>query len=266
MNRILTELEQKLQECLRTYLPEVTASELEENGAVYYMNGKNGTEFDWHVNDRLSNFMVFYDDEDKLGAVKASLYRDGGMLVYVYGDRGKSVRQEIKDLYFDVTEEEMLRLAVQLRTSADDKRVWDAAIREIDTDTEPSGAEIEEFVSNGKYYEATRRRKELLGKTAYVSRKIVDEGWNVGYMCRDEAMNEHDSGWSFVAGNEDDEYINDYKNIVLMSVGAVYQRDPAIFPHVDSPVGARFVRVSADKFEPDEEGTEIFMEQKRPLG
>ena len=48
---------------------------LEENGTVYYMNGKNGTEFDWHVNDRLSDFMVFYDDEDKLGAVKASVYR-----------------------------------------------------------------------------------------------------------------------------------------------------------------------------------------------
>ena len=60
MHRILTELEQKIQECLRTYLPEVKKSELEENGTVYYMNGKNGTEFDWHVNDRLSDFMVFY--------------------------------------------------------------------------------------------------------------------------------------------------------------------------------------------------------------
>ena len=150
MQRILTELEQKIQECLRTYLPEVKTSELEDNGTVYYMNGKNGTEFDWHVNDRLSDFMVFYDDEDKLGAVKASLYRDGGLLIYVYGDQGRSIRQEIKDLYFDVTEEEMLKLAVQLvteeemlklavqlRNAADDKRVWDAAIREIDTDTEP---------------------------------------------------------------------------------------------------------------------------------
>ena len=114
MNRILTELDQKLHECLRTYLPEISESELEENGTVYYMNGKNGTEFDWHVNDRLSDFMVFYDDEDKLGAVKASVYRDGGMLIYVYGDRGKSVRQEIKDMYLDVTEEQMLRLAVML--------------------------------------------------------------------------------------------------------------------------------------------------------
>ena len=154
---------------------------LYQNGTVYYMNGKNGTEFDWHVNDRLSDFMVFYNDEDKLGAVKASLYCDGGLLIYIYGDQGKSVRQEIRDLYFDVTEEEMLKLAVRLRTAADDKRIWDAAIRGIDTDTEPDSSEVEEFVSNDHYYGAIRRRKDLLRKNAYVSRKIADEGWIVGY-------------------------------------------------------------------------------------
>lgn len=33
------------------------------------MNGKNGTEFDWFVNEHLPSFMVFYDNEEKLGAV-----------------------------------------------------------------------------------------------------------------------------------------------------------------------------------------------------
>ncbi len=262
MNRILTELEQKIHECLRTYLPEINKNELEGNGTVYYMNGKNGTEFDWHVNDRLSTFMMFYDDEDKLGAVKASVYRDGGMLIYVYGDQGRSIKGEIKDMYLDVTEEEMLSLAVILRNAADDKRIWDAMIREINTDTEPDSAAVDEFVSNGQYYEATRKRKDLLGKTAYVSRKIFDEGWIVGYMCRDEALNENDSGWSFMAGNEAEEYVNDHKNIVLMAIGTVYQRDPAVFPHIDSPVGTQLVRVSPDAFEPDEKGKKIYMEQR----
>ena len=31
-----------------------------------------------------------------------------------------------------------------------------------------------------------------------------------------------------MAGNESEEYVNDHKNIVLVTVGAVYQRDPAI--------------------------------------
>ena len=79
-------------------------------------------------------------------------------------------------------------------------------------------------------------------------------------MVRDEALNENDSGWSFMAGNEDEEYINDYRNLVLMKVGAVYQRDPAIFGHIDSPVGTSFVRVSPVAFEPDEEGKKIYME------
>ena len=263
MNRILTELAEKIRECLQAYLPEVSESELEEKGTVYYMNGKNGTEFDWYVNDRLSDFMVFYDDADKLGAVKADLYRNGALLIYVYGDQGRSIRQEIRDIYLDVTEEEMLKLAVKLRTSADDKRIWDTAVEDIDTDTEPGSAETEEFVSDKQYYEASRRRKDLLAKTAYVSRKICDDGWITGYMCREEPLGEDDSGWSFVAGNEGDEYISDYRNIALMRVGAVYQKDPVIFPYIDSPVGTRLVRVSADKFEADEEGREIYTEQRK---
>ena len=36
-------------------------------------------------------------------------------------------------------------------------------------------------------------------------------------MVRDEALNENDSGWSFMAGNEGEEYANDYRNLVLMT-------------------------------------------------
>ena len=80
-------------------------------------------------------------------------------------------------------------------------------------------------------------------------------------MVRDEALNENDSGWPFMAGNEGEEYANDYRNLVLMTGGAVYQRDPAIFRHIDSPVGTNFVRDSPEAFEPDEEGKKIYMEQ-----
>ena len=70
MNRILNEIKQIIKQNISEYLSEVQLSHLEENGAVYYMNGKNGTEFDWHVNDHLPSFMVFYNDEQNLGAVK----------------------------------------------------------------------------------------------------------------------------------------------------------------------------------------------------
>ena len=67
MHRIITQIETIIKDNIRKYLPDVQASELEENGTVYYMNGKNGTEFDWFVNERLSSFMVFYNDADSDG-------------------------------------------------------------------------------------------------------------------------------------------------------------------------------------------------------
>ena len=49
MNRILNEIKEIIKQNINEYLPEVKSSDLEENGTVYYMNGKNGTEFDWYV-------------------------------------------------------------------------------------------------------------------------------------------------------------------------------------------------------------------------
>lgn len=74
---------------------------------------------------------------------------------------------------------------------------------------------------------------KLLNQTAYLSKKALEEGWKVGYMRRDASVNESDSGWSFLAGNEDDEYYNDYKNIALVSVQEVYQLDPDIWIYID---------------------------------
>lgn len=58
----------------------------------------------------------------------------------------------------------------------------------------------------------------LLSRRAYVSKKIAKEGRKAGYICRDEPLNERDSGWSFMAGNEDEAYVNDAANLVLMTI------------------------------------------------
>ncbi len=45
-----------------------------------------------------------------------------------------------------------------------------------------------------------------------VSDKITKEGFKVGYMYREEpTVGNPDSGWRFMAGNEDDEYMNNRK-------------------------------------------------------
>ena len=111
--------------------------------------------------------------------------------------------------------------------------------------------------------EPTKNRMKLLNQTAYLSKKALEEGWKVGYMRRDASVNESDSGWSFLAGNEDDEYYNDYKNIALVSVQEVYQLDPDIWIYIDNPVGTELIRISSNEFEIDKRDKEIFMEKKK---
>lgn len=67
-----------------------------------------------------------------------------------------------------------------------------------------------------KYMEPTKNRMELLNQMAYLSKKILEDVWKVEYMYREEPLDENDSGWYFLAGNEDDEYLNNYKNCVLV--------------------------------------------------
>lgn len=261
MDEILNEIKRLINEKCETYLPHVKPEALEENGAVYYMNGKNGTEFDWYVNGKISDFFVFYNDEDNLGAVKLTLYCNGGVLIYVYDESGRSLIKEIK-AYVEASEEDIFTFAVLLRNVLDDNKIWDANIDSIDTNVILSTDMINEFKNNKQYYEPMINRRKLLGMMSYVSKKVVDEGWKVGYMTREEALNENDSGWSFMAGNEDDEYMADYTNIKLLSIGQVCQLDSDVWKHIDNPVGTRLIRISSDEFEIDHNDKKIFFEKR----
>lgn len=261
MDEILNEIKRLINEKCETYLPHVKSEALEENGAVYYMNGKNGTEFDWYVNGKISDFFVFYNDEDNLGAVKLTLYCNGGVLIYIYDESGRSLIKEIKT-YVDASEDDIFTFAVLLRNMLDDNKIWDANIDSIDTNVILSTDMINEFKNNKQYYEPMINRRKLLGMMSYVSKKVVDEGWKVGYMTREEALNENDSGWSFMAGNEDDEYMADYTNIKLLSIGQVCQLDSDVWKHIDNPVGTRLIRISSDEFEIDHNDKKIFFEKR----
>ena len=114
MNKILKDIKQIINENINKYLTDAKSSDLEENGNIYYMNGKNGTEFDWYVNEHISDFMVFYNDEKKLGAIKLTLYSDGNILIYIYGDKGNKIVQKIETT-MNITEQEMLDLSVMLK-------------------------------------------------------------------------------------------------------------------------------------------------------
>lgn len=261
MNKIFSEIKEIMRECVEKYILEITLNDLESEGAVFYMNGKNGTEFDWYVNDKISDFMMFYNDEENMGAVKATLYNNGEVLIYVYGDCGKTINQRLKTC-IEASEEDLLKLAVVLRNEADDKKIWDENIEKINTDVEPDATQMEKYISEANLYTDMRERKLMLGQVAYVSKKIMDEGWKIGYMCRDEAINENDSGWCFMAGNEEDDYMNDYQNIMVMSINEVIKYDNVIWTYINNPVGTSLIRISSDEFEIDNNDKEIYMEKK----
>ncbi len=259
MNRILKEIKKIIDSNIELYLPHVKISDLENDGEIYYMNGKDGTEFDWYVNDKLPPFMVFYNDEANLGAIKLLLYNDGGIVVYIYDEKGKKLIKEVHTC-LDANETEIFELAVILRNEADDKSIWGAGIESINTDIKVNDEKINEFKENKNNYSAIKNKKIILNLKSYVTKKITEEGWKVGYMERNKPFNEEDSGWAFFAGNEDDKYMSDYRNIELISVGNVWQQlDSDILKYIDMPIGTKLIRTSSETFEIDKNDKEIFM-------
>lgn len=52
--------------------------------------------------------------------------------------------------------------------------------------------------------------------------------------------------------NEDDEYLSDPKNLMLLVVGMVWQQlNRDIFKYIDMPVGTKLIRISSNEFEID---------------
>lgn len=261
MNKVLNEIKELVTKNINKFLPEVKPSELEENGMIYYMNGQNGTEFEYYVNGHLPSFMVFYNDEKNLGALKLLIYNNGEILIYIYGDKGNKLIKEISTS-IEASSDEIFKLAIILKNVADNNKRWDASIDKINADLKITNDMITEFKNTQKYMEPIIDRKNFLNKIGYVSRKILEDGWKVGYMYREESLNEEDSGWSFMAGDEDEKYIDDSKNIVLIRLNELSQLDPDILSYIESPVGTALIRISSNEFEIDKHDKEIYMDKR----
>lgn len=262
MNKILEEIQEIIEKNINIYLPKLNKSDLEENGKIYYINSKNGTEFDWYVNEHLPSFMVFYNDKNNLGAVKLSIYQDGAVEIYIYGDKGKKVIKKI-ETHIEITKQELFNLAIILKNETDDKGIWDTSIDRINTNIEITEEQIAQFIEVEEHMEQIKAKKAFLNKKACVSNKILKEGWKVGYMYREEPLHEDDSGWSFFAGDEDEEYSADYKNITLLSLYEVNQIDPDIWDYIEEPVNSVLIRISSNEFEIDQNDKEIYMAKRK---
>lgn len=147
MNSILIKISKHIKNNLEKFLPEVKLSDLEENGKIYYMNGDDGTIFDWGLNERLCEFMLFYNDKTNLGVVKTLVGSNGKIITYLYKNKTNSPFKEIED---SITELEAFELAVLLYEKADKLDIFDKAIEDMNTDIEITSELKEEFLENFK--------------------------------------------------------------------------------------------------------------------
>lgn len=98
------------------------------------------------------------------------------------------------------------------------------------------------------------------GEGCIVSDKITKDGFKVGYMYREQPSDKNpDSGWRFMAGNEEDEYMNDPNNHHIFAINTVCNYDRDIIPYLHSNVGSTYIRVSNNKFEMDDGTKAIFI-------
>lgn len=94
------------------------------------------------------------------------------------------------------------------------------------------------------------QEKESIG-FCLVSNLISLEGKKVGYMYREELEEdaENDSGWRFLAGTEDQEYVDNEANSKVYEVETIADFDPAIIPYLNFPFGSELERVEGkDEF------------------
>ncbi|MBI3562428.1 MAG: DUF2185 domain-containing protein [Gammaproteobacteria bacterium] len=79
------------------------------------------------------------------------------------------------------------------------------------------------------------------GKCLASDRVIVD-GCPVGFMYREPPLDAQDSGWRFLAGDEDADYMADLSRHGVYEVNMIANFDAAIIEHLQAPVGSRVLR------------------------
>lgn len=70
--------------------------------------------------------------------------------------------------------------------------------------------------------------------------KITVEGFPVRFMYREEPDNEDDSGWRFMSGYEDDEYMENPDNHSIYDVNTIANYDQSIIPLLSAAVDSAF--------------------------
>ena len=125
---------------IREKYPLITDEDLLENGAIFYMNGNDGTDFDWNANEHTSEFYIYHENE--IGFIKLYVNKGDTYTAYVYPNGEMSAIETIRG---DLDEGDSLHLATLLYRKADREYIYDTVIDEIDFSYEPKQWELSEM-------------------------------------------------------------------------------------------------------------------------
>lgn len=102
------------------------------------------------------------------------------------------------------------------------------------------------------------------GEGCIVSDKITKEGFKVGYMYREKPVGRNpDSGWRFMAGNEDDEYMENPDNHHIFAINTICNYDRDIVPYLHAAAGSAYIRIDDRRFEIDDGEKPIFVDRQK---
>ena len=125
---------------IREKYPLITDEDLHSNGAIFYMNGNDGTDFDWNANEHTSEFYMFHENE--IGFIKLYVNKGDTYTAYIYPNGEMSATETVRG---KLDEGDSLYLAALLYSKADREYIYDAIIDEIDFSYEPDEWELQEM-------------------------------------------------------------------------------------------------------------------------
>ena len=125
MNETLLKVIDYIETQIKKHYPEIKNEDLCDNGAIYYMNGNDGTDFDWACNNRVCEFMKFYKSTE-YGLIKVFVNKSGKVDGYLYKEEGKAQGIKLEELTLDYNE--VKEFYYYLLENYDNKGLWDSIV------------------------------------------------------------------------------------------------------------------------------------------
>lgn len=100
--------------------------------------------------------------------------------------------------------------------------------------------------NNKKFHLRADQIVQLIDSTegCIASDRITVDGCKVGFMYREETPSSKypDSGWRFMAGDEDEQYMENPDNHAIYLVNTICNYDSDVIPFLNAPPGTAFIR------------------------